>query len=144
MSMSCWTGWCMALMVVAVGGSTRAAEAERAQRILAESGLKGGLIVHVGCGQGRLTAALRVNARYTVHGLDADPGHVAAAREYVARLRMYGPVSCDRLVGQRLPYVDNLVNLLVVEDASAIPMEEIKRVLVPNGVALVKQGGEWK
>ncbi|MBM3889507.1 MAG: hypothetical protein FJ388_10315, partial [Verrucomicrobia bacterium] len=32
-----------------------------ASQILETAGIKGGLIVHVGCGDGKLTAALRVN-----------------------------------------------------------------------------------
>ncbi|MFZ5830520.1 MAG: hypothetical protein ACOY3P_10545, partial [Planctomycetota bacterium] len=36
--------------------------AEDAAAILAEHGVSGGLVVHVGCGDGRLTAALRATA----------------------------------------------------------------------------------
>ncbi len=39
-----------------------------ARDILTGSGVKGGLIVHLGCGEGSFTAALRVNDRYLVHG----------------------------------------------------------------------------
>jgi len=40
-----------------------------AMEILNTTGLKGGLIVHLGCGKGELTAALHINDRYLVHGL---------------------------------------------------------------------------
>ena len=40
--------------------------------ILEASGVKGGLVVHLSCGDGRLTAELRPNDRYQVHGLDRD------------------------------------------------------------------------
>ncbi|MEA3225187.1 MAG: hypothetical protein U9Q07_04490 [Planctomycetota bacterium] len=36
-----------------------AAQGKQAGRILAETGVKGGLVVHLGCGDGKLTAALR-------------------------------------------------------------------------------------
>ena len=44
-----------------------------ARGILQASGVRGGLVVHVGCGDGRLTAALRADEGHLVHGLDRDP-----------------------------------------------------------------------
>jgi len=110
---------------------------EEAREILQAAGLKGGLIVHLGSGDGKLTAALRANDSYLVHGLDRDEGDVETARMHVRSLGLYGNVSVDRLVGDRLPYVDNLVNLVVIRDAGCrIRDEEIMRVLAPGGVAL--------
>jgi len=108
--------------------------ADQAQAILSASGVKGGLIVHVGCGDGKLTAALRVNDSFIVHGLDAD---VTAARKHIQSLGLYGPVSVAQWDGKRLPYIENFVNLLVVSDGSRVPDAEIMRVLAPNGIALV-------
>ena len=48
------------------------AYAGTAKDILDAASIKGGLIVHVGCGDGKLTAALRANDSYIVRGLDAD------------------------------------------------------------------------
>nr|MCU0981247.1 class I SAM-dependent methyltransferase [Pirellulaceae bacterium] len=107
-----------------------------AARILADSGVQGGLVVHVGCGDGRLTAALRASDSYLVHGLDADPANVEQARQHLRQLGVYGPVSVDRLYGNRLPYIDNAVNLLVVSGPLSVAREEILRVLCPGGVAL--------
>ncbi|MCA9062922.1 MAG: PQQ-binding-like beta-propeller repeat protein, partial [Planctomycetaceae bacterium] len=43
------------------------------------------------------------------------------------------------------PYVDNLVNLVVVENLNGVSEDEIQRVLVPNGVSLIRQAdGTWK
>ena len=115
----------------------------RAQKILEESGVQGGLVVHLGCGDGRLTAALRARESFLVHGLDADAGRVERARRHLQSLGLYGPVSVDRLRGSRLPYVDNLVQLIVVEEPAGVPMGEVTRVLAPGGVACVWQGGQW-
>ncbi|MHC4332071.1 MAG: hypothetical protein ACYSWW_28575 [Planctomycetota bacterium] len=41
----------------------------KARRILDAAGVKGGLIVHIGCSDGKLTAALRDGDSYLVHGL---------------------------------------------------------------------------
>jgi hypothetical protein len=58
--------------VLSLVAAASAAEQE-AKAILETSGVQGGLIVHVGCGGGGLTAALRANDRFLVHGLDASP-----------------------------------------------------------------------
>jgi hypothetical protein len=50
---------------------------QTAQQILDTAGVKGGLIVHLGCGDGELAAALRANDPCTVQGLDADNNAVA-------------------------------------------------------------------
>jgi len=114
------------------------AQAQPAGDILKATGIRGGLVVHVGCGDGKLTAALRAGDSYLVHGLDTDVEQVAEAREHIRSLGLYGPVSVDTFDGKRLPYVDNLVNLVVVSDAgSQVASEEITRVLAPGGVAIL-------
>jgi len=113
---------------------------QEAKQILSSSGVKGGLIVHIGCGDGRLTAALYANDRYLVHGLDRDVQNVEKARAYIKSLNIYGKVSIDKLSGRLLPYTDNLVNLVVLEHPAQIAMTEVMRVLVPNGVAYIKKG----
>ena len=42
-----------------------------------------------------------------------------------------------------MPYVENLVNLIVAEDLAGTPEAELLRVLAPNGVAYVKADGGW-
>jgi len=120
-----------------------AGPADEAGGIVAESGVKGGFIVHLGCGDGTLTAALRVNKRFLVQGLDADHVNVDRARKRLLSLGVCGPVSVDRLAGERLPYVNNMVNLLVAESLGGVTMDEAMRVLVPDGVAMIRNGGKW-
>ena len=98
------------------------------------AGIQGGLIIHLGCGDGKLTAAFHANDSYIVQGLDAD---VTAARQTIRSLGLYGKVSAEPWLGNRLPYVDNLANLIVADDLGRLPMEEVLRVLAPNGVALI-------
>ena len=50
-----------------------------AGQILQVAGIDGGLIVHLGCGDGTLTAALRSGESYLVHGLDVDAANVEMA-----------------------------------------------------------------
>ncbi len=111
-----------------------------ARQILEQTGAKGGLVVHLGCGDGQLTAALRANERYLVQGLDAD---VVRARRWLQSQGVYGRVSVDRFPGDRLPYTDNVVNLLVVEEPGEVTRDEMMRVLAPRGVACVREGNGW-
>ncbi len=115
-----------------------------AREILETAGVKGGLTIHLGCGDGKLTAALRAGDGFLVQGLDTDSNAVGEARKYIMSQGLYGPVSVDRLTGACLPYVDNFVNLLVAERLGEIPMSEVTRVLAPNGVACLKEGQGWK
>ena len=108
-----------------------------AERILSGSGVAGGLVVHVGCGDGTLTAALRAGDSWIVPGLDEDAKNVAAARRHIQALGLSGPVSVQRWSGERLPYADNLANLIVVSRPASVAREELLRVLVPGGVAVV-------
>jgi outer membrane protein assembly factor BamB len=114
-----------------------------AERILAETGVRGGLIVHLGCGDGKLTAALYAGESFVVHGLDGNADQIAKARARLHSLGVYGPVSVDRIDGKQLPYADNLVNLIVAENGHDVPADEVMRVLTPGGVAFVRHDGQW-
>jgi outer membrane protein assembly factor BamB len=110
----------------------------QAKAVFEKSGVKGGFVVHLNCGDGALTEALRVNNRYLVQGLDFNVENVQKARRYIASKGDYGTVSVDHLTSKRLPYTDDLVNLIVAEDLGDIPKSEVMRVLAPNGVFLTK------
>ena len=111
---------------------------------LDDAGIAGGVVVHVGCGNGELTAALHFNDHFVVQGLDSDPQLVQAARQNVEAAGLYGPVSIGQLVGTQLPYADNLVNAMVVDDASKITTAEMMRVLAPGGLLFTRQDNSWK
>lgn len=133
----------LALMLTVGTGPAAGSQRNEARRILDDTGVKGGLIVHIGCGDGKLTAALRADDGFLVHGLDTDADDVEQAREHIRSLKLYGKVSVETWGGDRLPYIDNLVNLVVSENIGDLSMEEVRRVLVPEGVAYIKQNGAW-
>jgi len=107
-----------------------------AEQIRTVAGVEGGLIVHVGCGDGALTAALRGRDGLLVQGLDADPKKVIIARRHVQSLDLSGPVSIQQWSGTRLPYADNLANLIVVSESASVAREELLRVLAPGGMSV--------
>ncbi|MBM4019744.1 MAG: hypothetical protein FJ288_15720 [Planctomycetes bacterium] len=137
----------LVVAILVAAGAARAADAPSAKQILAETGVKGGLVVHLGCGgpgAAGLTAALRAGEGFVVHGLDPDAAGIDKAREHIQSLGLCGPVSVQHWTDpQRLPYAENLVNLLVAEDLGSVPMAEVMRVLAPLGAAYARQGGRW-
>ncbi|MBN2449515.1 MAG: PQQ-binding-like beta-propeller repeat protein [Lentisphaeria bacterium] len=125
-----WVGFCVA---AAEGPSMAPRMASLAQ----EGGMDRGVVVHAGCGDGALLAALGQAGTALVQGLDTSPGRVRAARERIRALGLYGRVSASAYDGSRLPYVDHLVNTLIVSPAAAsVPRAEVLRVLAPRGQAL--------
>ncbi len=123
-------------------GHPRGAEADELLRI---SGVRAGLCVRVGTTDGEMEMSLANGGRILVHGLALEDVAVDRARRAIRAKGMYGLVSVERVYSvERLPYADNLVNLLVADgDAPGINVTEILRVLVPNGVACLRKGGAW-
>jgi len=124
--------------------SDPALSAEDPAALLRLSGTKGGLVVKIGCSDPALITALRAGDQYLVHALDTDPARVAAAREHIINKGVYGPVSVDHWDGRRLPYADNLVNLIVAEQQAQVSEAELLRALAPRGLALIRKDGQWK
>ncbi len=137
-----------AAVVASMGLSVARAEQSMAA-LLRASGIKGGLVVHIGCGDGRDTSKLGGGGRFLVHGLDTDPEKVAAARAHFRSLGRDGTLSATVFDGTHLPYADSLVNLIVVASGPSSPVgsavasewqvarEEIARVLAPRGVLML-------
>jgi outer membrane protein assembly factor BamB len=134
------------LGLITLTTSLLGAEADsQAQRIIETTGIQGGLIVHVGCDQGALTTALHRSDRYVVQGLDPDLDDIAAARKHIRSHKLSESVSVAHWPGGALPYIDNLVNLLVISKSTSVAEAEILRVLAPLGVACVEQPDEsWR
>jgi SAM-dependent methyltransferase len=128
---------CSIVLLLLPSIATAEPSEDLAAQILEQSGVEGGLIVHLHCGEGQLTAALGAQDCYTVQGLETDAERVEKARRHVREVGRYGRVSVRSWDGGgQLPYADNLVNLLVVSGTSSVDRAEIQRVLVPGGVAI--------
>lgn len=133
----------LVLLLVITLAPAAQSQQQTAGQILNETGVKGGLIVHIGCGDGTLTGELRANDSYIVHGLDRNARNVQKAREHIRSLGLYGKISIDQLSDNYLPYIDNTVNLIVSENIGDLPMKEVMRVLVPDGAAYIKNSEGW-
>lgn len=127
----------LAGLLVAQPGSQAAAGdmKDLAQELWERSDKPSGFVVHLGCGDGSLSRALRKDSVTQVHGVDWDADAVHKARAGTKEGE-YGDVAFDVITGEQLPYVDNLVNLLVVSEQGSVSEKELLRVLTPGGVAV--------
>ena len=102
---------------------------------------RGGLIVCIGCDNPQLLLDLGAGDNCLVQGIDPDAQAVEKAREHIRKQGLYGKITAQQVDGSQLPYIDNLVNAIVIrETRCSIPDREIARVLAPRGVVLVPAG----
>jgi outer membrane protein assembly factor BamB len=118
-------------------------ELEKADEILKATGVQGGLIIHINCGDGKMTAALGARDGYLVNGLEKNQQTVKAATRHIQSSGLSGKITVEHWPGIHLPYIDNLVNLVVAENDTSISMEEVMRVLCPGGVAYIQKRDKW-
>ncbi len=129
---------CLAVLSGAALSKTRVGALD----LLAASGVRGGLVVCIGCGDPQLLVDIGEAGPYLVQGLDIDAETVKAARKFVQSEGIYGKVAVDVFDGKNLPYVDNLVNLLVALDPTcAVSENEMDRTLAPRGVGIISRDG---
>lgn len=143
----CYRQWAFSLALpvwlLAIQCTTYADATTEAAKIFQESGFSGGFVVHLGATDGNLTAALKKNNGTQVQALVLSAAEADAMRRVIAGKTQYGEVAVDIYGGKELPYIDNLVNLIVLEDRGQVPDSELMRVLVPNGVMLSKSANGW-
>jgi outer membrane protein assembly factor BamB len=132
----------VAVALASVTGRASAGPEQDAAKLMKASGVRSGLVVHVGCGNGNLTAALGTSDAFLVHGLDRHADNVNHARAHIRSKGSYGRVSADLWMSERLPYGDTMVNLVVVtSDEWQVASEEIARMLAPRGVVVIRKQG---
>ncbi|MFM7837779.1 MAG: methyltransferase domain-containing protein, partial [Planctomycetaceae bacterium] len=88
---------CLLLTITAAPASAQNPDSpdphQQAAQLLRQTQVRGGLIVHSGCGNGTLTLALRQSDSFQVHGLESDPALVEQARSTIRAAGLYGDVS---------------------------------------------------
>lgn len=114
------------------------------EEIVDISDVHGGFVVQVGCGTGPLTFTLARKSNYQIQVLDANHTKVAQLRGRLREKGLYGKVTVDVFNGETLPYVDNLVNLIVLTGDldETVPLAEMKRTLSPLGAIVKVQGDQ--
>lgn len=97
------------------------------------SGLQGGLVVQLGSSNVATATELSKTGRYLFHILDTDAEKIRAAQNQIHKDGHYGLSWAEQTTNpNRLPYAENMVNLIVIQDYS-IPLPELLRVLTPGG-----------
>jgi outer membrane protein assembly factor BamB len=115
-----------------------AAAADPAQAIIAKGHFTGGVAVHVhGAGPSLLRSIEQQCPNSLCHLLVAQEKDALAAREALVAAGLHGKITVGRWQSGTLPFIDNFVNLLIVERGDEVSREEILRVLAPEGTALV-------
>jgi len=98
-------------------------------------GCPGGIAVVIGESPAETAAALADKGEFTVQCLCPTVASRDAARAALRARGAYGRVSAKLWTGGVLPYVDNLVNVVVVLAGASCDEAELLRVLVPGGRA---------
>ena len=119
------------------GGANAMATANAMAR---DSGAPGGICVVLGRTDADLAIALAKQGRFVVHALYPDAALRDKARQAIRARGLYGTVSAGIWRGGRLPYTDDLVNIVVADSfhtlfqANLMP-QDVVRILAPHGVA---------
>ncbi len=104
----------------------------------------GGMIVHVGAADVMRTAALSRSGRFLVHLLYTDRSAADSATADIVRQRLMGRITVSVFDGVSLPFIDNVVNRLIVENAPDLSEQEALRVLAPRGDVWLPRGEQWQ
>ncbi len=116
-------------------------------QLIKASGATGGLVVHLGSATARefarLTAALKADERFVVHGLYRGSEEIEAVRRLLREAADDGSITAESWSATFLPYAEDLVNVVVASDPDDLSVEEVRRVLVPGGVALLRRGDRY-
>ncbi len=116
--------------------------AQTAQELVDAAGFKGGVVVHVGCGDGALaTEVHRIVPNSLVHAIDEQGSQVQQIRSNLFDKGSDGKVTFGGWDGKTVPFVSGFVNLLIIGDGQTVSSQEINRVLAPGGtVAMITDG----
>jgi len=121
--------------------------AQTAQNVISQTGIDRGLFVTLGVSDGQLERDLALKGTILAHGLALEESACKSARETILAANLYGLASVEQLSRlTSLPYASNLVDVLIADldglGDHAPSIDEMRRVLVPNGVTYLKKNGK--
>lgn len=115
-----------------------------AVNLLKESGLSGGIVVVLDNADGEFIADLATGDRFLVQALLTDEADVESVRQAIRARGLYGRASCNQYNGTELPYIDDLINLVLRSADTKAPREELLRVVAPGGMLMVETANGWQ
>lgn len=105
----------------------------------ADVDVEGGLIVCIGADALESVSEDWKKPGCIFHCLETSEAGVSSLRKKILDAGCHGKVSVAQFDGRQLPYIDNLVNLLIAPGSEVtIPDAEVQRVLAPYGMAVVR------
>ena len=118
---------------------------EPAESIIAKSNFTGGVAVHVhGADASLLQSIAQQCPAMLGHLLVVQEKDACQAREAIVAAGLHGKLTVGQWASgtlpatpEVLPFIDNFVNLLIIDGGIAVSHEEIDRVLAPEGMALI-------
>jgi len=141
---------CLATLLLAAlaAGGERKLPSDGALKLAAEmvqqSGAPGGICAVVGAADADLALALARQGSFVVQCLCPDAAARDAVRAAIRARGAHGEVSADLLPPDgRLPYANNLLNILAITANARVPDAEAVRVLAPYGALSRQKGGNW-
>lgn len=111
---------------------------------LAQLDLPAGYVAQVGWNNGQPALQMAAQGRSSIHILEPDAGVVQAARQQLKAANLLGLVTVQWWPENYLPYPENTINLLFVNQVGAIPETEWARVTTPLGMYVVRQADGWR
>lgn len=130
----------------------KAGSGDEASQLLKLWGRDQGLCVIIGAGKPesiKLATELASTGKILVHGIALDEKSLLEGRKLINKKGCDGFVSLERLGLNPLPYRNNLVNFVVVNDpgkatAAGFNEKEAMRVLAPWGKLCVRDSKKWR
>ncbi|MCH2209051.1 MAG: PQQ-binding-like beta-propeller repeat protein [Lentisphaerales bacterium] len=118
------------------------AHADTANELLKKADFSGGVILHIGSGNGELSNDLYQSENTLVYGLEKSAEKVQNARAKAYEEGISGKVTYSQWNSEFLPFAQNFINTIICEEE--VDDKEIMRVLATYGTALIKSENKWK
>ncbi|MHC4504053.1 MAG: outer membrane protein assembly factor BamB family protein, partial [Planctomycetota bacterium] len=128
------------VIVMSVGRALAAGAGPGPDRVLEHAGRRDGLCVVVNPPDAARIIGIAEKSDFVVHAIHRDAAAVERMREAADGRGIYGRASVLHAATDRLPYVENLVNVLMVHGAHdllrrGVTVRELLRVVAPYGAA---------
>jgi len=133
----------LALFVSLHAAATLAQAVKPGESAVSLHGARGGFAVYIGQSH-EVVSEFGKHDNYSLHVLSRDRAFVAEVRKRLKKAGRYGASSAEYWSGGELPYVENMVSLLILEDPAAVVKAEALRCLSPGGLALLGKPATWK
>ena len=126
------------IALLAVTGVAAENDGSNLHELLKNQNIGGGVFVYIGFSHALPEEWNEFTNHFLVQALHRDKLSVQRLRRQIQAKGHYGKASANHFDGERLPYADNLINAVVVSTPQSQILNEIARVLAPEGIVLIE------